>query len=76
MRTERVDNMKDAITAWMEEHPEEQKEIIKGAIDEWLDGQVLKFGRFSIWFLIAAAAAAILYLWLLSKGLPSISAKA
>ncbi len=70
LRQERVEIMRDGIQKWMEEHEEEQKAVIKEAIDEWLDRQILKFGRFSIWFAISAVAAAVLYLWLLRQTSP------
>lgn len=48
---------------------DEQKEVVKQAIQEWLDGQFAKFGKYSMGALVSAAIGLILYFWLASHGL-------
>lgn len=46
----------------------DMKRIVKEAIREWLDEQFAKFGRWSLYTLLALATAAILYLSLTTNG--------
>lgn len=48
---------------------EEQKEVVKQAIQEWLDGQFAKFGRWSFFGLVSFAFGVLFYLWLSGHGL-------
>lgn len=47
---------------------EEQKTVIKEAITEWLDGQIIKFGWNVLGWGLAGALAVITYFLLLSQG--------
>lgn len=47
---------------------DEQKEVVKQAIQEWLDGQFAKFGRYSLVAVVSALMAAIFYLYLAAHG--------
>lgn len=47
---------------------DEQKEVVKQAIQEWLDGQFAKFGKYSLGACIAFAFAVLLYFWLTAHG--------
>lgn len=46
----------------------EAKRVIKEAIREWLDEQFAKFGRWSLYGLLAAATTVILYMTLIANG--------
>lgn len=46
----------------------EMKRIVKDAIREWLDEQFAKFGRWSLYTVLALATASILYLSLFANG--------
>lgn len=46
----------------------EQKEIVKEAITEWLDGKFLTFGRNVAAMLLVAAFAGAVYLALIGQG--------
>lgn len=46
----------------------EAKRIIKEAIREWLDEQFAKFGKWSLYGLLAAATTLILYMTLVMNG--------
>jgi len=48
--------------------PEQQKEAIKEALEEWLDKQFTAFGKWSLKGLVAFALAALVYLWAMSHG--------
>lgn len=48
---------------------EEQKEVVKQAIQEWLDGQFAKFGKYSVGALISAGIGLVVYFWLVAHGL-------
>lgn len=41
---------------------EEQKELIKEAIKEWMNEKYASFGRSVFWFILAAAFSALVYL--------------
>lgn len=47
---------------------EEQKKVIKEAITEWLDGQIIKFGWNVLGWGLAGALAVITYFLLISQG--------
>lgn len=47
---------------------DEQKEVVKQAIQEWLDGQFAKFGRYSLVAVVSALMAAVFYLYLAAHG--------
>lgn len=47
---------------------EEMKQIMKEAIKEWLDAQILTFGRFSLYGIAGAALCALLYFILKTNG--------
>lgn len=40
---------------------EEQKEILKEAIKEWMDEKYASFGKSVFWFFVASAFAALVY---------------
>lgn len=46
----------------------DMKRLIKEAIREWLDEQFAKFGRWSLYTVLALATASILYLSLSANG--------
>lgn len=48
--------------------PEEHKQAIKEALEEWLDKQFTKFGRWSLRSIGAIALAALVYMWASSHG--------
>lgn len=48
--------------------PQQQKEAIKEAIQEWLDGALAEFGRWTLKGLAALALAGVLYLALINAG--------
>lgn len=52
----------------------QQKEIIKEALQEWLDNQFAKFGKWTLTGLLAAAFSALVYLWLAGHGFAVSSA--
>lgn len=47
---------------------EEQKTLMKEALEEWLDRQFALFGRWALVGLLSLVFAATLYLWLYSGG--------
>lgn len=47
---------------------EEQKAVIKEAITEWLDGQIMKFGWNVLGWGLATTLAVITYFFLISQG--------
>lgn len=47
---------------------EEQKRVIKEALQEWLDKQFALFGKWTLAGIISLALAGGLYLWLISSG--------
>jgi hypothetical protein len=47
---------------------DEQKEVVKQAIQEWLDGQFARFGRYSLVAVVSALMAAVFYLYLAAHG--------
>lgn len=47
---------------------EEQKKVIKEAIQEWLDGQITKFGWNVLGWGLAASLAVVAYFLLISQG--------
>lgn len=47
---------------------DEQKEVVKQAIQEWLDGQFMRFGKYSMGALVSAAIGAMVYMWLMTSG--------
>lgn len=48
--------------------PEEQRAIVKEALQEWLDAKFAQFGKWSAWSLLAVALAAAVG-WALRHGL-------
>ncbi len=46
----------------------ELKRAMKEAINEWLDCQFIKFGKWTFWGFAAAATAAVGYMILVSNG--------
>lgn len=48
--------------------PEEQKDVVKQALKEWLNEQFAAFGRWSMFGILAMAFSAIVYVWLLDHG--------
>lgn len=48
--------------------PEEQKDLIKEALKEWLNEQFAAFGRWSFMGLLSVAFAALTYIWLYEHG--------
>ena len=48
--------------------PEEHKQAIKEALEEWLDKQFTKFGRWSLRSIGAIFLAALVYMWAASHG--------
>jgi len=47
---------------------EERKEIVKEAIKEWMDEQFARFGRWSLYTILAAAVAGVAYVTLFVHG--------
>lgn len=47
---------------------EEQKAVVKEAIQEWLDLQFMRFGKYSMGALLAACFGTLLYLYLTAHG--------
>lgn len=50
----------------------EQKQVVKEAIQEWLDVQFAQFGKYSLGACIAFAFAVMLYLYLSAHGMKGI----
>lgn len=50
----------------------EQKEAVKEAIQEWLDLQFVKFGKYSMVGAVSMAFAMLLYLYLAAHGVKGI----
>ena len=50
----------------------EQKEVVKEAIQEWLDMQFAKFGKYSLVGAVSMLFAMLLYLYLAAHGLKGI----
>lgn len=48
--------------------PEDEKEILKQAIEEWLDKQFAKFGKWSLTAIITAGLVWLFYGWLSFQG--------
>lgn len=48
--------------------PEEQKEAVKEALQEWLDKQFTLFGRWSLRSIGAVLLATLVYMWAASHG--------
>jgi hypothetical protein len=48
--------------------PDEQREVMKEAIEEWLDKQFAKFGKWSLSTIALAALAWMFYGWLNVQG--------
>ena len=44
------------------------KEVVKEAIQEWLDKQFAVFGKWALGSIFAAIVAGFAYVWLLSQG--------
>jgi hypothetical protein len=45
-----------------------EKEVVKEAIEEWLDKQFAKFGKWSLAAIVSSAFAYLLYGWLNFQG--------
>lgn len=52
----------------LDTNDEAQKALIKEAIDEWLDKQFAKFGKWSAAGIASALLVALLYFWLATHG--------
>ena len=50
----------------------EQKEVVKEAIQEWLDLQFVKFGKYSMVGAVSMAFAMLLYLYLAAHGVKGV----
>ena len=50
----------------------EQKEVVKEAIQEWLDLQFVKFGKYSMVCAVSMAFAMLLYLYLAAHGVKGV----
>ena len=50
----------------------EQKEVVKEAIQEWLDIQFIKFGKYTMVGAVSMAFAMLLYLYLAAHGVKGI----
>lgn len=50
----------------------EQKEVVKEAIQEWLDLQFVKFGKYSMVGAVSMAFAMLLYLYLAAHGIKGV----
>ena len=50
----------------------EQKEAVKEAIQEWLDLQFVKFGKYSMVGAVSMAFAMLLYLYLAAHGIKGV----
>lgn len=50
----------------------EQKEVVKEAIQEWLDIQFVKFGKYTMVGAVSMAFAMLLYLYLAAHGVKGI----
>jgi len=48
--------------------PEEQKQAIKEALEEWLDKQFTAFGKWSLKGIVALGLAGLVYLWAITHG--------
>lgn len=48
--------------------PEQQKQAIKEALEEWLDKQFTAFGKWSLKGIVAIALAGLVYLWAMTHG--------
>ena len=48
--------------------PEQQKEAIKEALEEWLDKQFIAFGKWSLKGIVALALAGLVYFWASTQG--------
>lgn len=48
--------------------PEEQKNVIKQALKEWLNEQFAAFGKWSLFGILSMAFSALVYIWLLEHG--------
>lgn len=48
--------------------PEQEKELLKQAIDEWLDKQAARFGKLSLRIILTGLALAGFYAWLKFNG--------
>jgi hypothetical protein len=47
---------------------EEQKQVFKEVLDEWLDKQFATFGRYTLAGLVSVGIAGLIYLWVHTKG--------
>jgi hypothetical protein len=52
----------------MDMTPEQQKQAIKEALEEWLDKQFTSFGKWSLKGIVAVALAGLVYLWAMTHG--------
>lgn len=48
--------------------PDEQKQVIKQALKEWLNEQFAAFGKWSMFGILSMAFSAVVYIWLLDHG--------
>ena len=48
--------------------PEEQKEVLKEALKEWMDEKFATFGKWSMGSIAAIFLAIIVYFWLTTHG--------
>lgn len=48
--------------------PNEQKEVIKQALKEWLNEQFAAFGRWSLFGILSMAFSVLVYFWLAEHG--------
>lgn len=48
--------------------PNEQKEVIKLALKEWLNEQFAAFGRWSLFGILSMAFSVLVYIWLAEHG--------
>lgn len=46
----------------------ETKRILKEALQEWLDGQFARFGKWTLAGLVSAAFAGLVWVWLSAHG--------
>ena len=47
---------------------EERKKIVKEAINEWLDCQFAKFGRWTVYGIVSLLLGALVYLFFVTNG--------
>lgn len=49
-------------------NPDDHKEAIKEALQEWLDEKFIEFGKLSMKSILALALAGLVYLWSVTNG--------